>query len=370
MTQNLFSPINIGKIALQHRIAMAPMTRFRASDAHVPTDIIAKYYEQRASRPGTLLVTEAAYVTERAGGYRNAPGLWNNEQLRGWAKVFDAVHAKKSFMFVQLWSLGKSSLFMPNYLAERGLDAVSSADLPASDENSQKVRALTTTEVKEYVQDFVTAGKNAIVAGADGVEVHGANGYLFEQFLNENLNNQRTDEYGGSIENRARFLLEVIDGLIGAVGADKVGVRLSPFNTYVGMIVGRLAVPQYAYVLAELQKRADAGKELAYVHTMEPERGTKHASGKSIAEENLEWVRTVWNGVWIRNRDATRESALKLTADDPKVIVSFARDFISNPDLVDRFEKDLPLTQGDVSTHYFGGEKGYIDYPFYEQGKA
>ncbi|KAG0162260.1 hypothetical protein DFQ30_002502, partial [Apophysomyces sp. BC1015] len=195
MTQNLLTPINLGKIALQHRVAMAPLTRCRASDAHVPTDVVAKYYEQRANRPGTLIVSEATVITERAGGYRNVPGLWNKEQLLGWTKVFDTVHAKKSFIFVQLWALGKASLAMPNYLVERGLDAVSSADLPASDENSQKVRALTTAEVKEYVQDFVTAGKNAVEAGADGVEVHGANGYLFEQFLNENLNNQRTDEY-------------------------------------------------------------------------------------------------------------------------------------------------------------------------------
>ncbi|KAG0165597.1 hypothetical protein DFQ29_001445 [Apophysomyces sp. BC1021] len=347
---------------------MAPCARTRASDVHVPNDMAATYYGQRASRPGTLIVTEATAITERGGGMPHVPGVWSEKQLSAWSKVFDAVHSKESFIFVQIWSLGKAG--SSEYLTERGFDVVSSADVPSSDGTSLKARALTTAEVKEYVQDYITAGKNAIEAGADGVEVHGANGYLLEQFLNEDCNSQRTDEYGGSIENRGRFLLEVIDGLIEAVGADKVGVRLSPFNTYNDMTVGRLAIPQYAYVLAELQKRADAGKELAYVHTMEAERGTKHASGKSITEENLEWVRTVWNGVWVRNFGMTRESALKHTSDDSKVIISFGRDFIANPDLVDRFENDWPLNQGDQSTYYSGGEKGYIDYPFYTPVKA
>ncbi|KAF7721189.1 hypothetical protein EC973_005120 [Apophysomyces ossiformis] len=367
MTQTLFAPIQLGKIALQHRVALAPLTRFRATETHVPTDLAVKYYEQRATRPGTLLITEAAFIAERAGGYNRVPGLWNKEQLAGWTKVFDVVHAKGSFVFVQIWGLGKSALAMPNYLAERGFEAVSSANVPSTDGKSPDVRALTTAEVKEYIQDFITAGKNAIEAGADGVEVHGANGYIFEQFLNDILNSERTDEYGGSIENRARFLLEVIDGLIEAVGADKVGVRLSPYNTFGGMTVSPLAVAQYAYVLAELQKRADAGKELAYVHTMEAEKGTKHASGKSIAEENLEWIRTVWNGVWVRNRDYRREDALKLTSADPKVVVSFGRDFISNPDLVQRLENNWPLNEGNSATHYTNGAEGYIDYPFYKE---
>ncbi|KAF7720478.1 hypothetical protein EC973_008189, partial [Apophysomyces ossiformis] len=211
---------------------------------------------------------------------------------------------------------------------------------------------------------------NAVEAGADGVEIHAANGMLLEQFLNETLNDKRTDEYGGSIENRARFLLEVIDGLIEAVGAGRVAVRLSPFNTYGGMTVGRLAVAQYAYVISELQKRADAGKELAYIHTMEAEKGTKHASGKSLMEENMEWVRTVWSGVWIRNNNIDRETALKFTLQDPKVVVSFGRGFISNPDLVDRLENDWPLTESDHNTYYTKDEKGFIDYPFYEAVKA
>ncbi|KAF7720471.1 hypothetical protein EC973_008240, partial [Apophysomyces ossiformis] len=193
----------LGKLALKHRIVMAPMTRNRATEAHVPTNLIVRYYEQHASRPGTLLITESVIVTERAGGYAYVPGLWNKEQVAGWSKVVDVVHAKESFVFFQLWSVGESALIMPNYLADRGFDAVSSADIPSTDGKSPNVRALTTAEVKEYVQGFITAGKNAIKAGADGVEIYGANGYIFEQFLNDTVNNQRTDEYGGSIENRA-----------------------------------------------------------------------------------------------------------------------------------------------------------------------
>ncbi|KAF7720552.1 hypothetical protein EC973_007542, partial [Apophysomyces ossiformis] len=173
MSHNLFTPLKVGQITLQHRVSMAPMTRFRASDDYVPTDLIVKYYEQRAGRPGTLLISEGSFARERAGGIGNIPGFWTQEQLAGWSKVFDAVHAKGSFMFVQIDNLGKAA--SSEYMAERGLDVVSSVDIPSEDGKSLTARALTTAEVKEFVQDIVTAGKNAVEAGADGVEIHAAN---------------------------------------------------------------------------------------------------------------------------------------------------------------------------------------------------
>jgi NADPH2 dehydrogenase len=204
----LFTPIKVGNIDLKHRVVMAPLTRFRAID-HVPNDLVAEYYEQRASRPGTLLITEATFISAAAGGYDDAPGIWSEKQVEGWSKVFDRIHRKGSSVFVQLWALGVQAY--PQVLEKEGLPFVSASDVPM--EKGGKIpHSLTRNEIQKYIQDYIYAAKNAIAAGADGVEIHSAHGYLLDQFLHENTN-LRTDEYGGSIENRARFTLEVVDAL-------------------------------------------------------------------------------------------------------------------------------------------------------------
>lgn len=360
---NLFKPIKVGNAELGHRVVMAPLTRMRAV-GHQVNDLHTTYYHQRASRPGTLIITEATFISEAASGYPNAPGIYKKEHIAGWKKVTDAVHEQKSHIFIQLWALGRSANKAD--LDSRGLPYVSASNVGEDSINpdAPEPRPLTKPEIQEYIATYVQAAKNAIEAGADGVEIHSANGYLLDQFLHENTN-LRTDEYGGSIENRARFTLEVVDAITAAVGADKVGIRLSPWGVAGNVEPGVSPLPQFSYVLTELQKRALAGTELAYVHVVEPRWVVRrHVFDLQESDGSNEWVSTIWKGTLIRAGGYYLELAKEHADANDKVLIAMGRNFIANPDFVDRWEKGITLNEQHRETYYAPGAVGYTDYPF------
>lgn len=267
----LFKPLKVGSTQLDHRVVMAPLTRFRADFDHVPTDVMAQYYAQRALVPGTLLISEATFISAKAGGYPNIPGLYTDAQLAAWKKVTDAVHAKGSKIYVQLWYLGRaahpdpvgSGGALPDDKFDYEHDFVSASDVKMY-ENGPTPRPLTEDEIAATINDYATAAKNAVEkAGFDGVEIHGAHGYLIDQFT-QDTSNKRTDKWGGSIENRARFAIEVARAVVSAVGADRTGIRLSPWARFQGMGMPD-PIPQFSYLIHQLRQL-----DLAFLHLVEP----------------------------------------------------------------------------------------------------
>lgn len=370
VSNNAFKPIKVGRLQLGQRIVMAPLTRLRADEkTHVLPEMSEQYYEERASRPGTLIITEATFLAEKAGGFPSAPGIYTDEQVARWKNIFEKIHAKGSYVYVQLWNLGRVA---PEKVMGKGnvmsaSDVVfDGSDLPGeyyAPEN--KPRPLTVDEIHQFVEDYVTAAKKAIEAGADGVEIHSANGYLLDQFLHENTNH-RTDEYGGSIENRARFTLEVVDAVSKAIGADRTAIRFSPWGDYGRVDYGVSAVPQWSYLAAELEKRRREGKELAYVHLVEPRAGGYEDRDSSNHESN-DFFRLIYGGILVRAGGfGDRKLLEQVTSQEEKTVVAIGRYFISNPDVIDRLEKGLPLTPYDRDTFYSKGPKEYIDYTFYQ----
>jgi len=232
MSPILFTPIQVGHMNISHRIVLAPLTRFRAHSTHVLGPHAVTYYAQRASVPGTFLISEATIISQAAGGMDFIPGIYTQEQVEGWKRVTDAVHEKGSFMFCQLWALGRAA--RPDTLAKENYSPlVSASPIPLSTNPTAVPHALTEPEIKSYITSFVAGARNAIAAGFDGVEIHGANGYLIDQFLQE-VSNTREDGWGGSIEKRARFAIEIVDAIVKEVGAERVGIRLSPWSPYQG----------------------------------------------------------------------------------------------------------------------------------------
>ncbi|KAG2072140.1 NADH:flavin oxidoreductase/NADH oxidase [Suillus decipiens] len=351
----LFSPIRVGNINLQHRIVLSPLTRLRASADHVPSPEAPAYYSQRGSTPGTLLISEATFISQKAGGLDNVPGIYTDAHVEAWKKVTEAVHEKGSFIFLQLGVLGRVAetavLAKENNSPYVGVSAIplpNKTDVP---------RPLTMDEIKEYVAMYAAAAKNAIRAGFDGVEIHGANSYLIDQFM-QDVTNQRTDEYGGSIENRARFALEVVDAIVEAVGAERTSFRISPWGTFNGMGMAD-PKPQFSYVVEQLRKH-----KLAYIHVVEP------MPNEITAEINSDFIREIWQGIegstFISTNKHTRSSAIE-TADKKGGLIGFGRLFMPNPDLPFRLLKDLTLERGDQATWYMAGNStpvGYSDWPF------
>ncbi|KAG7195491.1 uncharacterized protein KQ657_003254 [Scheffersomyces spartinae] len=372
---NLFKPLKVGNVTLAHRVAHLPTTRFRAADDHTATDLQLKYYADRAATPGTLLVTEATSTSARTGFYPNIPAIWESKHVESWKKVTDAVHEKGSFISIQLWSLGR---VFPHALAKaHGLEVTSASATYPSDEFKKDAeaagmitRALTEEEIKDIiVTDFTNAAKNALEAGFDFIEVHSANGYLLEQFIQPS-SNQRTDKYGGSIENRARFLLELIDHLLTIVPAEKLALRLSPYNTFQGTLGKDEAIHpivQYGYILDQLQKRADkSGKELAYLSYVD-----SSITATDFKQDDAEFVRALYKGVLLRGGaysyyEDAKEAIVK-DAQDEKTIIGFGRVFISNPDLPERVKEGHPLTPYDRSTFYTNDNWGYNTYLRYNE---
>ncbi|KAH9945562.1 hypothetical protein B0H21DRAFT_823025 [Amylocystis lapponica] len=341
----LFQPVEVGTMKLSHRVVLAPLTRFRANAAHVHGDLAVEYYSQRASAPGTLVITEATHIAARAGGYNNVPGIYNDEQIAAWKRVTEAVHAKGSYIYLQLWAMGRAGKPEVLEAEDPSIPYVSASDIPLKG-YSKAPRPLTAEEIAEYVRLFAQAAKNAVHgAGFDGVEVHGANGYLLDQFL-QDVSNTRTDAYGGSVENRCRFALAAVDAVVQAVGAHRTAIRLSPWSTFqeMGMADPK---PTFSFLVEHLVERYP---DMAYIHL------------------SNDFIRELWAPrPLISAGGYTRALALKqseLTGE----LVAFGRIYIANPDLPVRLQKGLPLTKQDRSTFY-GPQtaKGYTDYPFVDE---
>ncbi|KAK3711538.1 hypothetical protein LTR37_009529 [Vermiconidia calcicola] len=358
----LFEPLQIGPYKLSSRLVMAPLTRFRADDKHVQLPFVKDYYTQRACVPGTLLITEATFISPRASGYPNVPGIYNQEQIDAWKEIVESVHQAGGIIFLQLWALGRTA--NKELMAKEGNgDVVSSSAVP---ENSDKAepRALEDGEVWEFVQDYATAAKNAVEgAGFDGVEIHGANGYLVDQFT-QNVCNQRTDQWGGSIENRSRFGLEVAKAVVNAVGADKTGIRLSPWSTFQGMKM-QDPVPQFTHLLKGLKDL-----HIAYVHLVE----SRIAGNADVeaTEKNDPFFEVLGDEIPILLAGGFQPDSAKKDVDenykDKEMAIVFGRHFISNPDLVFRVKKGIEFTKYNRETFYKTGSKeGYIDYPFSQE---
>jgi len=364
----LFEPYYLENIHLKNRVVMPPMTRSRAGKGDVPTELMAEYYAQRAT--AGLIITEGTPISVQARGYAWTPGIYTQEQIIGWKKVTDAVHEKGGKIFVQLWHVGRishTSLQENNqspvapsailadgvkvFLAKNGANAVSG--LGEMIQHSMP-RELTVPEIQQIVNDFVQAAKNAMVAGFDGVELHGANGYLIEQFI-DSQTNKRTDKYGGSVENRLRFLKEVTTAVADAIGAEKVGVRQAPLTTLMGATDDN---PEETYIAA-----AKILNEIgvAYIHIAEAD--WEDAPVMSVAFK--EAYRNAYKGTLIYSGKYTAEKAEAALQDGWADLIGFGRPFIANPDLPYRLQNGLPLNEP-IGEKFFGGSaSGYTDYPFF-----
>ncbi|EPS98159.1 hypothetical protein FOMPIDRAFT_1024739 [Fomitopsis schrenkii] len=352
----LFQPTVVGNYALAHRVVLAPLTRCRNDADGVPGPHAVTYYAQRAVVPGTLLISEAMFIAPFASGFQGAPGIWSEAQVEGWKRVTHAVHEKGSRIFCQLWAPGRCA--DPDLLDTAGLPYVSASDIKLST-STRAPRALTVQEIKEYVDAHADAARNAVRAGFDGIELHGANGYLIDQFL-QDTSNHRTDVYGGTVEKRARFALEVIGVIAKAIGPERAAIRLSPWGDVQDMRMEDPR-PQFLYLVSQIAQRHP---RLAYIHVVEP-RVSNFTDREPQPGETNSFIREIWAPrPLISAGGHTRESAFEFA--EKGDLVAFGRLFISNPDLPLRLAKNLPLLRGNRDTYYTQGPEGYVDYSFAE----
>jgi N-ethylmaleimide reductase len=358
-SQPLLQSYTMGYINLKNRVVMAPMTRCRTDNpGKVATDLMAEYYAQRAS--AGLIISEGSQISRRAVGYMNTPGIHSDEQVEGWKKVTAAVHAKGGKMFIQLWHVGRMS--HPDFhngelpLSATAINPHAKCHTPNGDKETVTPKDMTLDEIKETIADFGNAAKNAMAAGFDGVEIHASNGYLLHQFFSR-TSNQRTDEYGGSIDKRARILFEVIDEVKKHVPENRIGVRLNPsLHGLFGMTLDEESIPTFDYIVNRLNNYA-----LAYLHLSEP---FTDVSEVPAAEPNIaQHYRPMYQGTLIINTAFNRETGNKVIADGLADLVAFGKLFISNPDLVERFNGGMETAAWDKDTFYTPGPKGYTDYP-------
>ncbi|WP_233960122.1 alkene reductase [Pectobacterium versatile] len=353
--RQLFQPYSLGPLTLANHIVMAPLTRNRAGKGLVPSELAATYYAQRAT--AGLLITEATQISAQAQGYQDTPGIYTPAQIEGWRKVTDAVHAKGGHIFVQLWHVGRISHvdLQPDGAAPVAPSAIRAETKTFVNNEFSDVsepRALELGEIKIIIDDFRKAAANAIAAGFDGVEIHGANGYLLEQFLKDGAN-QRTDEYGGSVENRARLLLEVTAAVKEEIGADRTGVRISPVST-VNAISCSDPQPQYDYVADQLNALG-----IVYLHVVEGATG----GPRDASPFDYDSLRRRFKNTYIGNNGYDLPLATTQLAEGKADLFAFGRPFISNPDLVERLKTGAPLASPNPETLYGGGAAGYTDYP-------
>lgn len=351
----LLTPVELGPYTLKNRMVMAPMTRNRAKAGAVPSEIAVTYYDQRSS--AGLIVTEGSQVAPEGVGYPNTPGIYSDEQVEGWKRVTEAVHAKGGRIFLQLWHVGRvshSSIqpggklpVAPSPVAIEGDYRSQSGPVPY-----EIPHELTVEEIAVVVEQFREGAKRALAAGFDGVEIHGANGYLIDQFLRDGTN-RRTDLYGGPVENRARFLLEVVDAVVGVWGPGRVGVRFSPTGAFNGMSDSD-PMATFTYFAGEL-KRFD----LAYIHLYMTELWNPETPDHAIARA----VKERFGGKLILNGGFSKETGDAVLSEGLADLVAFGVLFLSNPDLPERFAEGAPLNAPDRATFYGGGEKGFTDYP-------
>ncbi|WP_106476723.1 alkene reductase [Phytohalomonas tamaricis] len=361
---SLFEPYDLAGHRLTNRIVMAPMTRSRARENDVPNEMGALYYRQRAC--AGLIISEGTPISREGQGYLFNPGIYGPDQIEGWKKTTRAVHERGGLIFAQTWHVGRVSHTSIQLNGQAPVSSTAKQGGMAFGYNDEgrpdmlaasTPRALETHEVKRVVGDFAQAAVNARMAGFDGVEVHGANGYLFEQFLNAELND-RSDEYGGSRENRCRLLLEAIDASIEKIGAHRVGVRISPYGQLFDMPAYDDTEATYLHLAAELNKR-----HLAYVHIMD-----QGAQGQeAMPREFLRKFRDAYEGTLLFAGNLDKQEAQKLVDEGTIDLPVFGRPFTSNPDLVERMKNDWPLTPFDPDTFYGGDARGYVDFPTYQE---
>jgi N-ethylmaleimide reductase len=362
----LFDPVRIGDIELANRIVMAPLTRNRARD-RTPDEMTVEYYRQRAT--AGLIITEATQISPMGQGYLDTPGIYSAAQCAAWRRVTDAVHSEGGRIVLQLWHVGRIS---HSSLLPDGAQPVSSSSRHVNAKtftadgfvDTSAPRALRDDEIPALIEDYRRAARNAIDAGCDGVEVHAANTYLLEQFLRDSVND-RSGPYGGSIENRARLLIEVMQAVCDEVGGGRVGVRLSPVTTFNDTPRDGNAQALYGHVVERL-----APMGLAYIHVIEGETGGEREPDDCVPPFDFAALRDVFPGAWMVNNGYDRALAMQAVATGEADLVAFGKDFISNPDLVRRLREGAALNAWDASTFYGGDERGYIDYPFLEDERV
>jgi N-ethylmaleimide reductase len=355
----LFDPYKLGQITLPNRAVMAPLTRNRAVAGFVPNPLAVEYYAQRAS--AGLLITEASQVSQQGQGYQDTPGIYSKEQIAGWRKVTDEVHKRGGRIFIQLWHVGRISHtdLQPGHgapVAPSAITAKTKTFVGGKFTDVSEPRALELGEIPGIVDSFRKAAANAIEAGFDGVEIHGANGYLLDQFAKDGTN-KRTDGYGGSIENRARLMLEVTEAVAKQIGAERTGIRISPV-TPANDVSDSNPQPLFDYIVDRLN-----ALKLVYIHVIEGATG----GPRDIAPFDYKALRSRFKGAYIANNGYTLDLANKVLAADEADLIAFGKLFIANPDLVQRLKKGAPLNEPDKTTFYGGGAKGYTDYPALDQ---
>jgi N-ethylmaleimide reductase len=359
----LLKPVSLNKsLPLNNRIVMAPLTRGRAGSSRIPNTMMADYYSQRAS--AGLIISEATVISEQGIGWIDSPGIYNDEQVQGWKQVVDAVHDAGGTIFLQLWHCGRASHssfhngklpVAPSAIKLNGEDI----QTPKGKESYETPVALTTDEIESIVNDYQQAAKRAMQAGFDGVEVHSANGYLIDQFL-QSKTNERTDNYGGSIPNRYRFLDEILQAVMEVVSVDQIGVRLAPNGVFNDMGSADFR-EQFTFVVEQLNNFS-----LAYLHVVDGLAFGFHEQGEPMT---LAEIRKVFKGSIIGNCGYTQETAEQAVSDTHADLIAFGRPFISNPDLVERFENDWPLAaEAPMEIWYAPTEGGYTDFPVYDAG--
>ena len=358
MTPNLFTPIELGPLDLPNRIFMAPLTRCRAGEDNIPTALNAEYYAQRAS--AGLIISEATSVTPRGYGYPNTPGIHTEDQVAGWKKVTEAVHAKGGHIYLQLWNVGRIShtAFQPHGelpIAPSAIQPKGKIFTGTGMEDYPTPRALSTKEIPVIINEYVHGAFLAKAAGFDGVEIHNANGYLLDQFLRDGTN-QRTDLYGGSLQNRARLTIEVTEAVVGVWGADRVGIRFSPSGVFNDMHDSN-PLETFSYVLGELNRFG-----LSYAHiTQVTAQDIAHGAKTGIGPREL---RSSWKGKIVSAGGFTLELGNAALSEGWADAIAFGVPFIANPDLPERFKTGASLNVPEESSFYGGGELGYTDYPF------
>lgn len=360
---SLLAPISWDFLELRNRIVMAPMTRGRSPD-HVPGILLPTYYGQRSS--AGLIITEGTFVSRQAVGWVDAPGIWSKEQVDAWKPVVKAVHKGGSRIFLQLWHTGRASHsdfqegalpVAPSAIRHEGAKVI----VPSGEEKTHEIpRALDTREVKAIVQDYSKAAENAQEAGFDGVEIHAANGYLLDEFL-QSKTNHRSDEYGGSLENRFRLLSDIVEACSQVFSSERIGVKISPNGSFNDM-----GSPDYretfTYVAEQLSQR-----KLAYLHVVDGLKFGFHELGEPMT---LKEFRQVYDGRIIANCGYERDDANDAISDGHADLIAFGRSYIANPDLVERFANDLEFSESDQATWYSKGSKGYTDYPTYDDANV
>ena len=356
-SSRLWEPLKIAGVEVKHRIGMPGLSRFRASDEHVPTDMMREYYGQRSQVPGTLLITEAGLISPSAGGFPNGPGLWSEQQIEGWRRVTREVHRNACVIICQLIHVGRAA--SPKIAEKEGFDIVSASPIPY-DDDAPVPKMLSTADIDRIANDFARAAENAISAGFDGVELHGGNGYLIDCFI-QDVSNSRTDEYGGSVRNRSRFVTQVMKAVSDAIGSHRVGIRLSPWSRFQGM---RMTDPidQFSYVITAAQEIG-----LGYIHLIEA-RVHNNVDLEHPVDETLDFAIRLWSGPILLAGGYRPENA-RFTVDqkfpDKDIIVMFGRYFIANPDLVFRIREGVDLANYDRSNFYaILDPAGYTDYPY------